>query len=138
MIIWTVPGRIGNEFYMTGCHIHSTPDRSETNAALSGTEALSLESPTGDVQTLGLAPGIVAYDPPYRIHRSVNIGDRPPVMSNCVPADAGQDYGIIEHPNGKKVRVMADRGGWRCVENKDYRFRSAQEIARLALKDIRI
>ena len=72
---------------------------------------------------------------PESLHMTRRIGYIAPstlAMSNCVPADAGQDYGIIEHSNGKKIRVMADRGGWRCVENKDYRFRLAQETARLS------
>ena len=131
-ITWMAQGRIGDEFYMTRGHIHSNPDRSETYAGLSGTGVLLLESPTGDIRTLDIAPGIVAYVPPYWIHRSVNTGDRPLVMSFCFPADAGQDYGIIERSNGMKVRVVADGDGWRCAENKDYRFRSAEEIARLS------
>ena len=114
------------------CIVSVLPDRSETYAGLSGTGVLLLESPTGDIRTLDIAPGIVAYVPPYWIHRSVNTGDRPLVMSFCFPADAGQDYGIIERSNGMKVRVVADGDGWRCAENKDYRFRSAQEIARLS------
>ena len=129
---WMAAGRIGGEFFMTRGHIHSKPDRSETYAGLSGRGVLLLESPTGDVRTLEIAAGIVVYVPPYWIHRSVNTGDCPLVMSFCFPADAGQDYGIIERSNGMKVRVMADGDGWRCVENEDYRFRSAQEIARLS------
>ena len=50
----------------------------------------------------------------------------------CFPAEAEQDCGIIERSNGMKVRVMADWDGWQCVENEDYRSRSAQEIARLS------
>ena len=129
---WMAAGRIGGEFFMTRGHIHSKPDRSETYAGLSGRGVLLLESPTGDVRTLEIAAGIVVYVPPYWIHRSVNTGDCPLVMSFCFPADAGQDYGIIERSNGMKVRVMADGDGWRCVENEDYRFRSAQEIARFS------
>ena len=93
---------------------------------------LLLESPAGDVRTLEIAAGIVVYVPPYQIHRSVNTGDCPLVMSFCFRADAGQDYGIIERSNGMKVRVVADGDRWRCVENEDCRFRSAQEIARLS------
>lgn len=129
---WMAAGRIGGEFFMTRGHIHSKPDRSETYAGLSGRGVLLLESPAGDVRTLEIAAGIVVYVPPYWIHRSVNTGDCPLVMSFCFPADAGQDYGIIERSNGMKVRVMADGDGWRCVENEDYRFRSAQEIARFS------
>ena len=129
---WMAAGRIGGEFFMTRGHIHSKPDRSETYAGLSGRGVLLLESPAGDVRTLEIAAGIVVYVPPYWIHRSVNTGDRPLVMSFCFPADAGQDYGIIERSNGMRVRVMADGDRWRCVDNEDYRFRSAQEIARLS------
>ena len=129
---WMAAGRIGGEFFMTRGHIHSKPDRSETYAGLSGRGVLLLESPAGDIRTLEIAAGIVVYVPPYWIHRSVNTGDCPLVMSFCFPADAGQDYGIIERSNGMKVRVMVDGDGWRCVENEDCRFRSAQEIARLS------
>lgn len=81
------------------------PEHSDPN----GTPLLP-ESPTGDIQTVDMALGIVAYVSPYRIHPSINAGDRPLVISLCFPADAGQGYGLIGHLNGMKVRVVADEG----------------------------
>ena len=85
---WMAPGRSGDEFYMTRGYIHSKPARSETYAGISETGVLPPESPTGDIRTLDMAPGIVASVPPYWIHRSVNTGYWPLVMSFCFSADA--------------------------------------------------
>ena len=87
-ITWIATGRIGDEFCMTRCHILSKPDRSATYAGISETGVLPPESPTGDIRTLDMTPGIVACVPPYWIHRSVITGDRPLAMSFCFPADA--------------------------------------------------
>jgi glucose-6-phosphate isomerase len=50
-------------------------------------------------------------------------------MSFCYPADAGQDYGIIEQAGGMRQRILDDgAGGWVAVDNPDYRPRPQAQI----------
>jgi len=124
-----LPGRIGDEFYMTRGHIHAIGSRPETYRGELGQGVMLMESPEGEVVMLEVTPGATVYVPPYWIHRSVNTGAVPLVMSFVYPADSGQDYGIIARSNGMKVRIMADGSGWTAVPNPDWRPLSAEEIA---------
>ncbi|MHA1572074.1 MAG: glucose-6-phosphate isomerase family protein, partial [Alphaproteobacteria bacterium] len=87
--------------------------------------------PDGDVRIIEIGPKTICYVPPMWIHRSVNTGAGPLVMSFCYPADAGQDYDVIARSNGMKSRIMADGTGWREVLNVAYRTRSAEDVAAL-------
>lgn len=124
-----LPGRIGDEFYMTRGHIHAIGNRPETYRGELGQGVMVMESPEGEAVMLEVTSGATVYVPPYWIHRSVNTGDVPLVMSFVYPADSGQDYGIIARSNGMKVRIMADGSNWTAVPNPDWRPRSAAEIA---------
>ena len=123
------PGRIGAEFFMTRGHIHAVANRPETYRGELGRGVMLMESPDGQVVTLEVVPGATVYVPPFWIHRSVNVGGEPLVMTFAYPADSGQDYGIISRSNGMRVRVVADGDCWRTVENPAWRPRSAEEIA---------
>jgi glucose-6-phosphate isomerase, archaeal len=123
------PGRIGDEFYMTRGHIHAVANRPETYRGEAGRGVMLMESPEGEVRTLEMSPGATIYVPPFWIHRSVNTGDAPLVMSFVYPADSGQDYGIIARSNGMKMRIVAEGQGWRAVPNPGWRARTADEIA---------
>lgn len=124
-----LPGRIGDEFFMTRGHIHAIANRPETYRGEAGRGVMLLESPEGEVVTLDIAPGATLYVPPYWIHRSVNTGGDPLVMSFVYPADSGQDYGIIARSNGMRVRIVAEGSGWAAAPNPLWRPRSAAEIA---------
>ncbi len=124
-----LPGRIGDEFFMTRGHIHAVANRPETYRGELGQGVMLMESPDGQVVTLQVTPGATVYVPPFWIHRSVNTGEEPLVMTFVYPADSGQDYGIIARSNGMRVRVVADGGGWRTVENPRWRPRTEAEIA---------
>jgi glucose-6-phosphate isomerase, archaeal len=52
-------------------------------------------------------------------------------MTFAYPADAGQDYAIIERSGGMRARVVMDGDGWKLVDNTSYRPRSAAEVAAL-------
>jgi glucose-6-phosphate isomerase len=123
------PGRIGAEFFMTRGHIHAVANRPETYRGEAGRGVMLMESPDGEVVTLEVTPGATVYVPPYWIHRSVNTGPEPFVMTFVYPADSGQDYGIIARSNGMKVRIVADGAGWKAVPNPGWRPRSGEEIA---------
>lgn len=120
-----VPGKVGREFFLTRGHIHANPNRPEMYYGESGHGLMLLESPAGDIRTVPIAPRTLCYVPPYWIHRSVNIGQEPLVMTFAYPADSGQDYAIIECAGGMRSRIVDDgAGGWRAVDNAGYRPRS--------------
>lgn len=123
------PGKVGNEFFMTRGHIHAASDRPELYFGLKGKGLMLMESVDGVTRVAEISPLVACYVPPFWIHRSVNVGDDDLVMLFCYPADSGQDYNIIQRSNGLKQRVIDDgKGGWLCVDNPDYRQRSAAEI----------
>lgn len=123
------PGRIGMEYFMTRGHIHAVANRPETYRGEAGRGVMLMESPDGEVATLEVTPGATVYVPPFWIHRSVNTGTGPFVMTFVYPADSGQDYGIIARSKGMKMRIMADGAGWTAVPNPAWRARTADEIA---------
>ncbi|MBN9026223.1 MAG: glucose-6-phosphate isomerase [Rhizobiales bacterium] len=130
------PGRIGDEFFVTRGHIHAIGNRPETYYGEAGEGLMLLESPEGETQILEIAPRVMVYVPPLWIHRSVNTGAAPLVMSFCYPSDSGQDYGLIARSGGMATRIVADGTGWKAVPNAAYRPRSKAEIdAILATQD---
>jgi glucose-6-phosphate isomerase len=125
------PGRVGAEFFMTRGHIHQRADRPEIYLCQSGLGVMHMEAPDGTTQPLAMTPGVVVYVPAFWIHRSVNVGEAPLVTFFCYPADAGQDYDIIERSGGMRTLIVNDgAGGWKEAENPSYRPRSADEQRR--------
>lgn len=123
-----LPGKIGDEFYLTRGHIHAKADRPEIYHGQAGRGLMLMESPAGETRVIEIAANTVCYVPPYWIHRSINTGSDDLVMAFSYPADAGQDYGIIARSNGMRQRVLDNgKGGWRLVDNADYRVRSEAE-----------
>jgi glucose-6-phosphate isomerase len=130
------PGRIGDEFYMTRGHIHAKANRPEVYYGESGAGLMLMESPEGETRILALEPRVAVYVPPMWIHRSVNVGPAPLVMSFFYPSDSGQDYEIIARSGGMATRIMAEGDRWNAVPNPTYRPRTAEEVARVhATKD---
>lgn len=124
-----VPGRIGREYFLTRGHIHARADRPEIYTGEAGRGLMLMEAPSGEIRIVEIEPRTVCYVPPYWIHRSVNVGAEELVMSFCYPADAGQDYGIIEQAGGMRQRILDDgSGGWVAVDNPDYRPRPQARI----------
>ena len=118
------PGRVGDEYYMTRGHIHARPNRPEMYYGESGLGVMLLESPAGEVRTVEIGPRTMCYVPPFWIHRSVNVGIEPLVMTFAYPADSGQDYDIIAKAGGMKSRIVDDgQGGWKAIDNAAYRVR---------------
>jgi glucose-6-phosphate isomerase len=130
-VTWMAPGRIGDEFFLTRGHIHARPDRPEIYRGEAGQGVILMEAPDGRIETRDLVAGATVYVPPRWIHRSVNTGPEPLVMSFAYPADAGQDYSIIARSNGMAVRILAAGAGWAAVPNPAYRPRSSAEVAAL-------
>lgn len=123
------PGKVGDEFFLTRGHLHARANRPETYYGESGQGLMLLETPEGETRIVEVAPRVMVYVPPMWVHRSVNTGAEPLVMSFCYPADSGQDYGIIERSGGMASRIVADGTGWKAIPNKQYRRRSADQVA---------
>lgn len=118
------PGKVGDEYYMTRGHIHARPNRPEMYYGESGLGVMLLEAPDGQVRTVEIGPRTMCYVPPFWIHRSVNVGTEPLVMTFSYPADSGQDYDIIAKAGGMKCRIVDDgKGGWKPIDNKGYASR---------------
>ena len=125
------PGRIGDEYFMTRGHIHATANRPETYTGLSGAGLMQMETPEGETVILEIKPGVLVYVPPYWVHRSINIGSEPLVMSFCYPSDSGQDYDVIGRAGGMAKRIIAHGDGWQAVDNPSYTKRNAEEVSRI-------
>ena len=119
------PGKVGQEYALTRGHIHAIGDRPEIYHCQSGHGVMLMELDDGTVHAEEMRPNTVVYVPPHWIHRSVNVGAGPLVTLFCYPADAGQDYGIIERSGGMRDLVIDDgAGGWRQAPNPRYRPRA--------------
>ncbi|WP_419730758.1 glucose-6-phosphate isomerase family protein [Lichenicola sp.] len=119
------PGKVGDEFIFTRGHIHAVSDRPEIYVRQSGRGVMLMELEDGTVRAEPMTPNSVVYVAPHWIHRSVNVGAEPLITLFCYPADAGQDYAIIERAGGIRDLIVDDgTGGWKQVPNPRYRFRS--------------
>jgi len=124
-----VPGKVGREYFLIRGHIHANANRPEVYYGEAGRGVMLLESPEGEIRSVEIAPRTICYVPPYWIHRAVNVGAEDLVMAFVYPADAGQDYAIIEEAGGMKARVVDDgAAGWRLAENAQYRGRPAERV----------
>jgi glucose-6-phosphate isomerase len=127
-----MPGKVGDEFFLTRGHIHRIADRPEVYYGVKGRGVMLMESPEGAIRTVTIGPATACYVPPFWIHRSVNVGGEDLMMVFCYPADSGQDYGIIERSGGMRARIVDDGdGGWKQIDNPDWRPRSSAELAAL-------
>ena len=127
-----IPGRVGEEYFLTRGHIHAAANRPEIYYGESGTGLMLLESPRGETRIVEIGARVVCYVPPYWIHRSINVGADDLVMTFVYPADSGQDYDIIARAGGMAQRVLCTAdGGWQAVANPKYRARTADDVARV-------
>lgn len=119
-----LPGKVGDEYFMTRGHIHRRADRPEIYYGQKGSGLMLMESPEGETRIVEIAPLTCCYVPPFWIHRSVNTGAEDFVMLFCYPADSGQDYDIIARSGGMRTRIVANGGsGWKAVENPGWKSR---------------
>ncbi|CAM5777166.1 putative glucose-6-phosphate isomerase 1 [Labrys miyagiensis] len=130
-----IPGKVGNEYFLTRGHIHANANRPEMYYGEAGHGIMLLESPAGEIRTVEIGPRSMCYVPPYWIHRSVNVGTTELVMTFAYPADSGQDYDIIAKAGGMRSRIVDDgKGGWKAVDNAGYRFRSRELVESIMAK----
>ena len=101
-----MPGRIGDEYYMTKGHLHSWRDAAEVYCGIAGEGMMLLEDEQGgDSRMVPLGPGKVVYVPGRTAHRTMNTGTVPLTYIGIYPAKAGHDYTVIARRNFSSVIV---------------------------------
>jgi glucose-6-phosphate isomerase len=104
-----MPGKIGDEFFMTKGHLHAWRPAAEFYFGLTGDGMMLLEDEaTGESRIVPLAPNGVVYVPGHTAHRTMNIGKTPLTYIGVYPAKAGHDYSTIAKKNFRCVVVERD------------------------------
>lgn len=113
-----MPGRVGQEYFLTRGHFHQWRPAAEIYIGLTGTGIMLLEhEQTRHSYSVDLRPDSVVYVPGYTAHRTVNIGTTPLTYLGIYPAQAGHDYGALEERNFAQVVIEND--GMPCVLQRD-------------------
>lgn len=106
-----MPGRIGEEYYMTKGHLHFWRPAAEVYVGLRGRGAMLLEDEdTGESRLVPLGAGEIVYVPGYTAHRTMNTGTEPLVYLGVFSARAGHDYAPIAERNFRQVVVAGADG----------------------------
>jgi glucose-6-phosphate isomerase, archaeal len=101
-----LPGRVGDEYYLTKGHLHAWRDAAEFYIGLAGEGVMLLEDEaTGESRMVELQPNGVVYVPGRTAHRTINVGMTPLTYLGVYPARAGHDYGTIAQKNFRCVIV---------------------------------
>ena len=114
-----MPGRVGNEYFMTKGHLHARREAAEFYIGLQGEGVMLLEDEAaGESCMLPLRPNQVVYVPGRTAHRTMNTGHGPLTYLGVYPANAGHDYGAIARENFRCLVVERD-GQPVLVERKE-------------------
>jgi glucose-6-phosphate isomerase len=104
-----MPGRIGNEYFLTRGHLHVWRSAAEVYVGLSGEGYVLLEhESTGESQMLPITANTTVYVPGHTAHRTVNTGSVPLTYVGIYPAQAGHDYAAIAEKKFRNVIVAVD------------------------------
>lgn len=104
-----MPGKIGDEYFMTKGHLHSWRPAAEFYFGLSGFGMMLLEDEaTGESRMAPLQPNSVVYVPGHTAHRTMNVGTTPLTYIGVYPAKAGHDYAAIAKRNFRCIVVERD------------------------------
>ena len=100
-----MPGKVGNEYFMTKGHFHELSDRSEFYWGIRGKGILILMDRDRNTWGEEVYPGSLHYIGIEIAHRLANTGDENLVVGACWPSDAGHNYEDIEI-SGFSARLM--------------------------------
>ena len=104
-----MPGRVGDEYYMTKGHYHAWRPASEYYIGIRGAGILLLEDEESGVGwSTPLIANSGAYVPGHAAHRTVNTGTEPLIFLGIYPYNAGHDYGAIVERNFRHVVVQVE------------------------------
>jgi glucose-6-phosphate isomerase len=91
-----LPGKVGDEYFMTKGHYHTVAHTGELYLCLRGKGFMLMKTADGHFASQPFFRGNMVYVPPYWAHRSVNTGNEPLVSFCTYNAEAGHNYGDIE------------------------------------------
>lgn len=115
-----MPGKIGDEYFMTKGHLHAWREAAEFYIGLTGEGMMLLEDEaTGESRMVPLRPNEVVYVPGHTAHRTMNVGHTPLTYLGVYPAKAGHDYGAIAEKNFRCV-VVERNGQPTMIERKEF------------------
>lgn len=99
-----MPGKVGDEYFMTKGHFHRNSDTAEFYWCVEGEGVLILMDMNRNVWAEKMFPGSLHYIPGNVAHRVANVGVTPLVFDACWPSDAGHNYEEIAM-NGFAMRL---------------------------------
>ena len=115
-----MPGKVGDEYYLTKGHLHAWREAAELYFGLSGQGFMLLEDEhSGQSIAILLAPGSAVYVPAHAAHRTINTGTVPLSYLGVYPSEAGHDYGAIANRNFGSV-VIEHEGKPVVVDRRQY------------------
>lgn len=104
-----LPGKIGDEYFMTKGHLHAWRPAAEFYLGLTGAGVMLLEDEaTGESRLVELRPNGTVYVPGHTAHRTMNVGATPLTYLGVYPAKAGHDYRTIATRNFRCVVIERD------------------------------
>jgi glucose-6-phosphate isomerase len=103
------PGKVGDEYFMTKGHFHLKEDTAEIYFCLQGEGYLLMQTRGGQVSSIRMKSGTIAYVPPYWGHRTMNTGDKEFIFLAVFPGDAGHDYRAVEERGF--AEILVEEGG---------------------------
>lgn len=104
-----MPGKVGNEYFMTKGHFHSKRDRAEFYWCVQGQGMLILMDRDRNSWAEEMYSGSLHYIPGDVAHRVANTGNSSLIFSACWPADAGHNYEEIVQ-NGFSGLLIEEEG----------------------------
>lgn len=104
-----LPGKVGNEYFMTKGHFHSLSDRAEFYWGVQGEGMLILMDRDRNTWAEEVYPGSLHYIGGEIAHRLANTGYENLIVGACWPSDAGHDYQEIA-VNGFSARLVETDG----------------------------
>ena len=104
-----MPGKVGNEYFMTKGHFHANSDRAEFYWGVQGQGMLIMMDRNRKTWAEVVYPGSLHYIGGEIAHRLANTGEVPLIVGACWPSDAGHDYGAIAS-HGFSARLMEREG----------------------------
>lgn len=94
-ITYLMPGKVGNEYFMTKGHFHSNIDRAEFYWGVEGEGMLIFMNEKREVWAERMYPGSLHYIPGGVAHRVANVGNDMLIFAASWPSDAGHNYETI-------------------------------------------
>lgn len=106
-----MPGRVGDEYFMTRGHIHAWRPAAELYICHRGQGIMLLQDEqTGECTAADLTPAQLVYVPGHCAHRTINTGSDPLIYWGILTWEAGHDYDYILQNPFKKVVIQTESG----------------------------